>query len=830
MMRILYSGEIASSSRLAEVFEKRFGYKAMSPTVKKQIDSIMLQLRDLVSSKTKEIQKGNETIVIDATQRARIKRLETQLNTLLDSQKPSTLARVLKNLVSWQYISMLSNPLTSVRAFVGGFGTAIFGLTVYTLSNTIRRKLNPTTGKYHWSFGDGTLLRAFIQAAKAASAANIRAVQSRKTGIDQFGENVMKGEVSSDTKDWTERNIFLGLGEAWNERKYGQVAVKMLGQLLKNIHALGAMDAFLNTMVGNYIGRVEAEKRGETFADMDADFNEIANSEFSEMIETIRQVLKDQNFPAEKIDAEVTRRIRKELGITGSRLSAKRTYKKARVQELRENQMSTAFREAVAMAKFYSMISPPDGVMGMAAEKLKGSINIKDTDSASLAVAKFFGNQLFRFVNMAANSFNFMATSIPVLGMIPALVGPGRNPLTGEFDTKFFGGKYRSNSTLAKQRLAMNLATTTLTVAGFMMMFDYDEEEKEWKLKKDRPFDIQGFGESGMMGEIKNKQRDPSWTNLRVSFTRDKDGNFTNYISVRLIPPFAAVVATLGVLTDVFTARKSLSSDKDVNKSLNEEFKKDVLNFKNFYRALGDNIKIFTEQPFSSIGRMYKNFNMEDNAFDGVLNMMQGVAIDGVKPVINPSVAQSVVRAYQSAVNDPQREGKGFDQLAQNLYGLDSFLLKEKTDVFGNALPEENDYERFLKEFLGKFDKRTKDFKNVELQFKFGQGVNLGKLNMPEMKPDAPSGATTKMYNVYGKPYTVKFIVKDESIYDEVRQTQEKLFNEMTTEYYDFLNSLETLEELETEWKKIQSESAREAKQIIYDKYSETNKIKKIEE
>lgn len=830
MMRILYSGEISSSSRLAEVFEKRFGYKAMSPAVKKQIDSIMLQLRDLVSSKTKEIQKGNETIVIDATQRARIKRLETQLNTLLDSQKPSTLARVLKNLVSWQYISMLSGPLTSVRAFVGGFGTAIFGLTVYTLTNTITRKLNPATGKYSWAFGGGTLLRAFIQAAKAASAANIRAVQSRKTGIDQFGENVMKGEASSDTKDWVERNILLGLGEAWNEKKYGQVAVKLVGQLAKNIHALGAMDAFLNTIVGNYIGRAEAEKKGETFVDMDADFKEIANSEFSEMIETIRQVLKDQNFPAEKIDAEVTRIIRKDLGITGSRLSAKNSYIKARVQELRENQMTTAFREAVAMAKFYSMISPPDGVWGMASDKLKGILNIKDNDSASIAIAKFIGNLLFRFVNMTANSFNFTLTSVPVFGMIPALVGPGRNPITGEFDTKFFGGKYRANSTLAKQRLAINVTTTSLTILAFMMSFEYDEEEKEWKLREDRLFDIQGFGESGMGGELKNKRRDPSWTNLRVSFTRDKDGNFTNYISVRLIPPLAAIVATLGVLTDVFTGRKSLSSDKDVNKALNEEFRKDILNFKNLYRALGDNIKIFTEQPFSSLGRMYKSYNMEDNAFDGVLNMMQGVIVDAVKPAINPSVAQSVVRAYQSAVNDPQREGKGFAQLAQNLYGLDSFLLKEKTDIFGNPVPEEDDYERFLKEFLGKFDKRTKEFKNIELQFKFGQGVNLRKFKMSEMKPDAPSGAVAKMYDFFGSPYSVKFIVKDKTVYDEVREIQEKLFNEMTTEYYDFLNSLETLEELETEWKKIQSESAREAKQIIYDKYSETNKIKKIEE
>ena len=173
---------------------------------------------------------------------------------------------------------------------------------------------------------------------------------------------------------------------------------------------------------------------------------------------------------------------------------------------------------------------------------------------------------------------------------------------------------------------------------------------------------VRGFGEKGMGGSKKNERKFEDWKNLSVSFTKDKNGNFTNYVSVKLIPPFAAMIASLSTWSDPMNNYRTWSDD-GIGKVRLDELKGNPYSYSQISSMIGSNIQIFTEQPFSSVGRLYKNFSAEKDALSGLGNALSGFMVDNLKPIINPSSIQSITRAIQKYSDTPQKEAKGVSQL-----------------------------------------------------------------------------------------------------------------------------------------------------------------------
>jgi len=191
--------------------------------------------------------------------------------------------------------------------------------------------------------------------------------------------------------------------------------------------------------------------------------------------------------------------------------------------------------------------------------------------------------------------------------------------------------------------------------------------------------------------------------------------------------------------------------------------------------------------------------------------------VDNTSALIKPNMHVAVSRYIKSAIGVNKKEVDGVGaKMLNNLYGLDYFLEDEKVDVMGNPYPETNDVQRFITEI----PKQSELYpKSTGLLFKFDRGVNVSKWRANELK------AFTDGFSLYGQ----KYMSTDDSLTEEAIKYQQDLFRSMVERDYDYLNSIETFEDLESELKAYQLESKKMTKEFIVTKYLDvTDKNSKI--
>jgi len=798
-------GALGRTTDIQRAFEAKFGFRSLPDAVKSRLNSIADRLGTLERDIEKEIYDadGNVVRTINTRHVEEIGKLQKEFNTLLESQKKMNLPIFLREVVSWSYVSMLSGPLTFARAFIGGYGSGFMGTLAYNMMNVTNLR----------ALGSG-----YKAAVKSIPAAWSRARTARKTGYDFFGESALKGDYNSASQGRVERALFTGLGDAVNSGNVPKIILKSIGQGLKVIHALGALDAFMVTVSGSFVGateEVKAHRRAhkknpsmnQTVAELlqrkdinEADYKSIAEEEYTNIENDIKRdvnaEIKAGRLKESQRNSEIDKRLRQEFGIRGSYASPKRTYKTRRVQELRENDMERHFEEGAALAKDASLMGTPDGLVGLAVSKVKPALAIKADDTNFTAVMKFLLNGIFKFVRITGQVANKSFNNIPVLGIANAFLGPGYNPVTGEFDTNFIKGKARSNPLVLKQRIATNLIVTSLVLAAVNEMFKYDEEEEEYVLDPDRRIDIRGFGYGGMGGAAKNRRMHENWENISISFTKDENGKFTDYYGTRLIPEIASVAATTGAFAD------DMRGDGDPNKIW---ARKDRPATGYTSKIITNNARLFTESSFSSTGRIFRNFMMKEDIVDAIAESAIGVLVDNIRPTVNPSVASSVTKYIQAANNVSQKDG---NRVLQGMYGLDSFLKNDRTDVFGHPYPVENDVDRFI---VGVKEKDSEKYeKTVGLLYKFDKGLDVSKWNTK----DYEYGGTFKIKGSRGE-----FRSKDENIASEILKIQEDKFRELVESRYESLDKIEDRDILNKAVKKIQTASKNYAEGEMIKKY-----------
>lgn len=843
IVQAINMGALSRGKDFQSAFEAKFGFKNLPSSVKAKLISITDRIANLEANASKDLfdAEGNIIGTVDARYVEQVARLQREFNTLLESQLSWNAAIVMREIVSAQYIGMLSSPKTFARAFIGGYSSGLLGAIAFNLRNAWNPK---------------GLYVGYKAMVKSVPAAWSRARTARKTGYDFFGDNALKGEYTSSRKSRVESALFDGLGDGINSlydkesstpywRRLISVPLKMVPQTLKVVHVIGALDAFMNTLGGSMVGATNEYKAqarvnrrnpsiNMTVTDhlkkkkiRDAAYEKIAEDEYNDLVKDIQKEVKAENnrgeftkngakISDEAVNKKVKKRLRDELGIRGSgTTSPRRAYKTRRVQELRENAMGRYFEQGIDLAKDASLMGKPDGIEGLVIEKLQKGLDIKAENNALLAFGKFVLNSLFKFVRMTGVVINKSKSNIPVLGIANAWIGPGWDPVNKEWDMSIFG-KARANPELAKQRTAINAIVSTMFFAVMSEMFEFGDEDednferlgnlfnpKKWRLDPNRNIDIRGFGFGGMGGSAKNKRLSENWENISFSITKNKDGRFTDYKTTRLTTELAAVSASVGTFSDDF---KRDASDDEVYARMESP------KFSYTKRLLSNNMRLFTESSFSSVGRIGKNFMMKEEFVDALFNSARGVFIDNARSVVNPSAAQFITSFFTSSMglNDPDYSEDLLASIFRGGYGLDMAVSdKERTDVFGNPYPKTNDIQSFV---YGLEEKRSDQFeKTVGLLYKFEQGLDIGKWKNKDMEKN-------KTFKVPGET-GVEFRSKSDDISNEALKIQESLFKKMVLEDYNYLSRIDDRDELNKEMRKMHAESKREAKIEIFEKY-----------
>lgn len=812
IMKLIKLGGITDANEFTRAFEKRFGFRNIPTTKRKQIDALASQIFELEKQLTKEVEnKSGLKKTINIRRKVEIQRLQLKINTILESAKPWDFPKIARAIHSALYVAILSDILTLFRAGLGGYGEAIWGSLMYAINNVA------TDHK--------ALFKGWEAGFKAVPAAWRKAAIARKTGFDFYGEAGLKADFSTDSrgnqvKGAVEDTLLSGLGEALSNKKYGEAAIKTFGQTFKAIHVLGALDAFMNAIAGQTVGTTEAIKAGQEVSNkFDGEYKKIAEDDFDSMESRIREMI-DSTYPdyskAQK-DKKVNEFIRAEMGLTGSRFNAKKTYMLARVQELKENELGNYFSVGVQLAKDVSLVANPDGILGYVFSKIQKLTAIKETDSPFAVSSKLLFNLTFKFLRLSVNIFNKAKTGIPILGAIDAYFGVGYDPVSGEFLKKIQGKRY-ANPLLAKQRLTSNLVTSALALGGLMLMMEWDDDKKKYVLRKDRPLDIRGFGE----GYSENQRAYENYQNLSFSFSKNKDGKFDNYISVKLLPSMQSILANMTGFTDLLHEEAGEKYDKRPIQ---------YSNWKGLWGAVGNNLRIFTDDNISSIGRMSRDWNQEpdNNPLTKFANVGFGVLRDNTKPILNPLVIQGIFTGIESAYGKTEKDASGdnkfFKTFAKNFYGLDGVIDKNKTDVFGNTYSKESNYSKFLRETFDVGEKRSDKFKTVGLLYKFDRGLDITKRFFNEMGTNSETGYVYTYPIEDEADMKFKIFSLDNSVRDEAQKLQENTFRELVLENYDYLNSIDNREDLQSEMKYLQELSAKYAKEQVTLKHEKDGKL-----
>jgi hypothetical protein len=822
--RLVNEGALGYDSAFTEAFERRFGFKDIPDKIKERVNDIVSSVNDLNEASQRTIEVDGEVVQINTTFRDEINALNKEFNTLLESTKPFVAAKVMKEILSASYIAMLSGPMTFARAGTGGFSSAIIDSFAFIV-------FKPR----HW----GTFMKELLRATPSAWK---RGIISRKTGIDYFGRNSMKGLVGEQgmggqSAGSFETTMLRGLGKAIKEGRMSDAALKTVGQTIKGIHALGALDAFANTLAGAAVGGVMKKKAmlkaGASKSDfrriMDADYKAVAEQDFEMFKESISNEvdlrIKQGRIKQENRGKEIDSLMKERIGVTGNIRSAKSFYVTNRAQEIKENQLGEKLNSAITLSKEASLMGQPDAIAGIMADKFQKSTAIKDKSDASSAFVNLLFGMNFRFVRLSAQAFNKSLYSVPVLGILPILVGKGWNPTTEQYSSGYGLNKYRANPELAKLRVTKNLIGSVLALALLAEMFDFGDDDDDaytrmknflsgpghWSLDPDRMIDIQSFGHRGMAGYKNNRDSSFGWKNLSISVTKDAKGNFVrdSYISTRLNPEIAGVIASVGTFSDDAKGYNNTSENQGVRNMIRSTFGYTPTFF-------GNNLKVATEGSFSSVGRLLKVFMAEEDAAAGSGAVAKEMITSSVG-VLNPAAWAFATKEIQASQNKGRSSSKGWSAAVRNAYGLDLLLAEDMTDPFGHTIPEISEFESY--------NPAEAHPKTIGLQYKFpGHGIPINKKDFSFL---------TTSKDLTGMRMGTKggaWASTDDALAKEAKDYQEALFDKTMIKLNKKLESLETKDLLDKMITKIQKESYDQTKIYIYKKYKDTDKLKLIEQ
>lgn len=778
-------------------FKNAFAEKYDIPVI---TEAEMSDLTELVRLSKIFEEKGQRELYIKAQRR---------INTTLRNMKAKDAKYYSGVIMELAYLNALSGINTQANANIGALSTSLLNGIAKTLDEALVKR-NPLAVAYG--------LRAMAKSIKAASSS---AKDARKFNYSKYtdygsyteGATALEMGVIEDAVIKGAARYFRAISKDSSISENTKNLMKGIGvsilQYSRLNFLLNASDAFLTTQFSEFNAAIETynnevKNMGVSKLGRLVDNKSLVKTLDEKMGYTSRSEFEskaDNEIEAEKqrIEAEVdaldldprAAYIEKQKRINES---ISKGFKNRRVQELMEQSRDRQIQErAVRTAKDWIMLSDPDGVFGMINEGLKRIMTGKETDEGPKSVLRTMLGLTIMFSRMTFNTMNAVMTNIPLIGMIPSTIGISKTN-----DGWKFGYKGKVDKDLMRRRLLTNAIMTSVGGAVFAEMFEWDDEDEEYKLDPNRLIDITvgGYGPNQIE---KNQQSAKGYKGmgLAVSFRSSPDKEFDSYRSIKLLPQAMPVFAILGNLAD---KSKGLGTEKSNDKNI-------------IMSSLGVSVNQLLEGSFNSIGRTTKAVQMSqpENSLEVLGSAAFELVTSPIKNITQPNF-------YRDAINETGIRGDVkkkypkdlWGKLTYDYYGLDA-SSENKTDIFGDEYKTQS---KVMDWYRGEANDNY-DENRWKLLFKYPE------VNVTTYK--APDDFTTKL----GKA-TYAYEVIDETVKDELSLTQKKKFKDLVEGKYESLDKLNS-EDLQKKLNKLRTESIDFAKKEISKKYKgDESKIKKI--
>ena len=788
-------------------FKNAFAEKYNIPVI---TEAQMQNLTDLVRL-SKEFEKAGQRELFIKAQR--------RINTDLKMMKPKDASFFAKVIMEAAYLNALSGINTQGNANVGAMLTS--GL------NILAKML--TTSPAKTLYGFRSMIKSFSAASKSATEARKRNY-SRFTDYNSYYEGstamemgVIEQQVLKGTLDYFRR---ISKDKSLSENTLN--LVKAIGQSLLQYSRmnflLNAADAFLTTQYSEFNAALNAynevqsdlgvkekipflvtgkdlmktldEKMGY---DKKQDYQKQAGREIEAEKARITKEVDALGLSPQAAEIEVRKRIKEGIS-TG--------YKTRRTQELMETSRGKAIQDAaVKSAKDWIMLNDPDGFLGIVNEFVKKTLTPKEGESGVKTIARTIGGLTIMFSRMTFNTMNAIIASTPIVGAIPTIIGTSKNA-EGEWK---FGYKGKYNKDLMWRRLASNAIMTAVGTAVFAEMFEWDDEDEEWKLDPNRLIDITFGAYSGDKEKFKQGMEGYSGSGVSFAFRTDPSKDFDNYKSFKLLPQSLPIMAIIGNYAD---KTKGIGSKKSLDKFSED---KSIVNTK----SLGLAMSQLLEGSFNSIGKMTKSIQMQDpESFPEAVGML------GVELTLQPLKGVLQPNFYRDALNEMGARGKykkaypknWYQKLAFDFWAIDNMYDSEiMTDRFGNPVESKSKVSMWVN---GDHNNANHDNKEWEVVFKY-PSVTISPYQVTDV-------ITTSYKSNAGTTYKYAYKIVDEDVKREVSEAEKKYLKEFVLKDYDNLMKLDE-EKLQKVLDKKRDKAIEKAKMDIVKKYKddETKIIKK---
>jgi hypothetical protein len=806
------SNKVAKSIMLGNLsgtdFKNAFAEKYNIPVI---TEAQMQNLTDLVRL-SKEFEKAGQRELFIKAQR--------KINTDLKMMKPKDASFFAKVIMEAAYLNALSGINTQGNANAGAMLTS--GL------NILAKML--TTSPAKTLYGFRAMVKSFSAASKSATEARKRNY-SRFTDYNSYyeGSTAMEmGVIEQEVLKGT-LNYFRRISK---DKTLGENTINLLKSIGNSIlqysrmnFLLNAADAFLTTQYSEFNAALNAynevqsdlgvkekipflvtgkdlmktldEKMGY---DKKQDYQKQAEREIEAEKARITKEVDALGLSPQAAEIEVKKRIREGIS-TG--------YKTRRVQELMETSRGKAIQDAaVKSAKNWIMLNDPDGFLGVVNEFVKKTLTPKEGDASVKTIARTIGGLTIMFSRMTFNTMNAIVTSTPIVGAIPAVIGPSKD--ANDKWTGMFSYKGKHNKDLMVRRLMSNAIMTAIGTAVFAEMFEWDDEDKEWKLDPNRLIDITFGSYTGDKEKFKQGMEGYSGLGVSFAFRRNASLDFDNYKSFKLLPQSLPIMAIIGNYAD---KTKGIGSKESLDKFAED---KSIVNM----RALGLSMSQLLEGSFNSIGQMTKSIQRQDpEDYEWVGLLATELTLQPLKGVLQPNF-------YRDALNEFGARGKykkaypknWYQKLAFDFWAIDNMYDSEiMTDRFGNPVESKSKVSMWVN---GDHNNANHNNKEWEVVFKY-PSVTISPYKVTDV-------ITTSYKSNAGTTYKYAYKIVDEDVKREVSEAEKKYLKEFVLKDYDNLMKLDE-EKLQKSLDKKRDKAVEKAKMDIIKKYKddETKIIKK---
>lgn len=809
-----------SNAEFVNSFSDKYGFENVNPDTIRGIESLYNDALRFEKEGKREL----------------LRKTQVKLNNLLKGLEPVDAKKKAQFIQELDHTNILSGVNTQFNAGLGGaLMTGVNGL-----SFTLRNLTRPGAVLYGVS-------RAF-------SKANIKATLSEANQAGRL--NFTK----YDTREWTnttsasneyqskmQQQVLKGVGsyirqvsKEKNLSENTKLILKELGQVFlqyqRMLFMLKAQDAILRGVTSEYVNAVKEYNnamKGYGFKPLNSIFNYAPLSrtaskalsydnykkykkdaeaellfEYNEIAKSVDNEIKDGNLKKSDRDNEINDRASSMFGksmygaikgkFKGNKdgLARYNGYISRRAKDMMEADRDQELQsKGNEIASEWIGMNEPDKGLGMLVTRgMRAVTSVKEGDSEVAAAGKTFASLFLKFPRLTGNMINIALTSFPIFGVIPATISI-RKAEDGR--TKFaFAGK--GNMEMYKQQLMTNLIMTTTAGIFLNHMFDWDEDDNEWKLSDDRLFDITstGYGQYG-----KNIQAEEGWQDFAIRFRATPQSDWGAYRKVQYMPQSIGMISLLGRFSDDI---KGYNSERE-----GMEFKES--GFWGFARPrqMADMaLKPLLEGSFNSIGRSAKKLTYSKSETETFGNALLEFGVQPVKNILQPAFVRDIFNEAGAFTGQSKKvAGKGIGNihefLAKDFYGLDYFLTS-KTDAFGDEIPKDS---KLLQWYRGYY-KHSKDSKFQRLMYKYDDMI------VTNFHPKDKNSARGKTY-----------YINDEDVKQELWDYQKKEFKKYTNKKYNLLDSYEA-ERLQKEMTKIRNKATSNAKKYIYDKYKDTDKLR----